>query len=78
MLWEKGGSIHPETVLTMFPLRLTWLRRSLYTDTVEAKFLSGVFSPLTSAEACEKRSRWIWTESCVSAGVKKPGNNVRH
>ena len=22
--------------------------------------LSGVFSPLTSAEACEKSSRWLW------------------
>ena len=36
-----------------------WLRvRSL----VEATFLSGVFSPLTSAEACEKSSRWLWKE----------------
>ena len=25
-------------------------------DTVKAKFLCGVFSPLTSAEACEKSS----------------------
>ena len=23
---------------------------------------SGVFSPLTSAEACEKSSRWLWKE----------------
>ena len=29
---------------------------------VEATFLSGVFSPLTSAEACEKSSRWLWKE----------------
>ena len=28
-----------------------WLRR-----------LSGMFSPLTSAEACEKRSLWVWKE----------------
>ena len=36
-----------------------WLRvRSL----VEATFLSGVFSPLTSAEACEKSSQWLWKE----------------
>ena len=33
---------------------------------VQAAFLSGVFSPLTSAEACEKSS--------VSTGVRKPGN----
>ena len=31
---------------------------------VEANFLSGVFLPLTSAEACEKSSRWLWKESC--------------
>ena len=29
---------------------------------VGANFLSGVFSPLTSAEACEKSSRWLWKE----------------
>ena len=27
---------------------------------VEANFLSGVFSPVTSAEASEKSSRWLW------------------
>ena len=41
---------------------------------VEAKFLSGVFSPLTSAEACEKSSGWLWNEICVRTGVRKPGN----
>ena len=29
---------------------------------VEANFLSGIFSPLTSAEACEKSSRCLWKE----------------
>ena len=42
---------------------------------IEATFLSGVFSPLTSAEACEKSSRWLWKESCVSTRVRKPGNS---
>ena len=32
------------------------------------------FNPLTSAEACEKSSRWLWKESYVSTGVRKPGN----
>ena len=41
---------------------------------VEATFLSGVFLPLTSAEACEKSSRWLWKKSSVSTGVRKPGN----
>ena len=34
------------------------------------KFLSGVFSPLTS-EACEKSDPWFWTGICVSTGVIK-------
>ena len=37
-------------------------------------FLSGVFSRLTSAEACGKSSWWLWKESCVNAGVRKPRN----
>ena len=36
--------------------------------------LSGAFSPLTSVEAGEKSSQWLWKESCVSTGVRKPGN----
>ena len=46
-----------------------WVR-----DPDEANFLSGVFSPLTSAEACEKRIWWLLKESCVSTGVRKSGN----
>ena len=46
-----------------------WVR-----NPVEANFLSGVFSPLTSAQAWEKSSWWLWKESCVSSGVWKPGN----
>ena len=43
-------------------------------DPVEANFLSSVFSLLTSAEACERGSRWLWKERCVITGVRKPGN----
>ena len=50
----------------------TWLL--LVRSPVEATFLSGVFSPRNSAEACEKSSRWLWKESCVSFGMGKPGN----
>ena len=32
---------------------------------IEADFPSGVLSPLTSAEACEKSSRWLWIEKLV-------------
>ena len=39
---------------------------------VKANFLPGVFSPLTFAEACKKSSRWLWKESCVSTGMRKP------
>ena len=39
---------------------MTWWLR--VRSPVEATFLYGVFSPLTSAEACEKSSRWLWKE----------------
>ena len=52
-------------------LLMTWW---LVRDPVEANFLSGIFSSLTSAEACEKSSQWLWKESCVSTGVRNPGN----
>ena len=39
---------------------MTWWLR--VRSPVEATFLSGVFSPLTSAEACGKSSRWLWKE----------------
>ena len=39
---------------------MTWWLR--VRSPVEATFLSGVFSPLTSAEACAKSSRWLWKE----------------
>ena len=39
---------------------MTWWLR--VRSPVEATFLSGVFSPLTSAEACEESSRWLWKE----------------
>ena len=41
---------------------------------VETTFVSGVFSPLTSAEACDKSSQWLWKESCFNTAVRKPGN----
>ena len=39
---------------------MTWWLR--VRSPVKTTFLSGVFSPLTSAEACEKSSRWLWKE----------------
>ena len=46
---------------------------------VEANFLSGVFSPLTSTEACEKSSWWLWKENCVSTSCEKARKiRVRH
>ena len=39
---------------------MTWWLR--VRSPVETNFLCGVFSPLTSAEACEKSSRWLWKE----------------
>ena len=62
--WLSGE--HDELMTWWF-----WVR-----DPVEADFLSGVFSPLTSVEASEKSSRWFWKESCVSTGVRKSGNTT--
>ena len=39
---------------------MTWWLR--VRSPVEVTFLYGVFSPLTSAEACGKSSRWLWKE----------------
>ena len=39
-------------------------------DPVEAKFLSGVFLPFTSAEAYEKSSWWLWKEICKNLDTK--------
>ena len=36
--------------------------------------MTGLFLPLTSPDACEKSNQWLWKESSVSAGVRKPGN----
>ena len=51
---------------------MTWWLRAR--SPVEANFLSSISSPLTSAEARERSSQWLWKESCVSTGVIKPGN----
>ena len=72
---EDSGYQHFHILLTMFfksrqcppgwlsgerdGLMIWWL---WVRSPVEATFLSGVFSPLTSAEACEKSSRWRWKE----------------
>ena len=45
-----------------------------HNQVVESKIISGVFPLLNSAEACEKTSRWLWKEICVSTGLRKPGN----
>ena len=57
---------------------MTWWLRVQYP--VEANVLFGLFSPLTSAEACEKSSRLLWKERCVSTSVRKLGSTwaTRH
>ena len=42
---------------------MTWWLR--VRSPVKATFLSGVFSPLTSPEACEKSSRWLWKKKLL-------------
>ena len=41
---------------------------------VEANFLSGEFSPFTLAEHVRKVVGSFGKKSCVSTGVRKPGN----
>ena len=53
--WAPPGGLSGERVGLM--TWWLWVRSA-----VEATFLSGVCSPLTSAEACEKCSRWLWEE----------------
>ena len=45
---------------------------------VEANFLSGVFSPLTSANACEKSTRWLWKGSWCEKARKHVCVTDRH
>ena len=49
---------------------MTWWLRVQSPST----FLSGILPPLTSTEACEKSSWWLWKGSCVSTDMRKPGN----
>ena len=51
------------------PTNLSWVLESktpwlvsVSDSSVQATFLSGAFSAPTSAEACEKSSRWLWKE----------------
>ena len=53
---------------------MTWWLR--VRSPVEANFLSGVFSPLTSAKACEKCSRWLWKEKLCYYWCKKARKHV--
>ena len=39
-------------------------------------FFSGVFSPLTSAEACEKSSRWLWKEKLCKYWCEKARKHI--
>ena len=42
-------------------------------------FFPAYFRLFISAEACEKSSRRLWKENCVSTSVRKPVNTyVRH
>ena len=53
---------------------LTWWLR--VRSPVEATFLSGIFSPLTSAEACEKSSRWLWKDKLCYYWCEKARKHI--
>ena len=50
-----------------------WLR---VPSPVEATFLSGVFSSLTSAEACEESSGWLWKEKLCKYWCEKARKHI--
>ena len=41
---------------------------SKHMHSASGNYTFGIFSLLTSAEACEKSSWWLWKEICVSTG----------
>ena len=43
---------------------------------VEATFLSGVISPLTTADACGKSSRWLWKEKLCKYWCEKARKHI--
>ena len=53
---------------------MTWWL--LVRSPVEATSLSGVFSPLTSAEACGKSSRWLWKEKLCKYWCEKARKHI--
>ena len=53
---------------------MTWWLR--VRSPVEATFLSGVFSPLTSAEASGKSSRWLWKEKLCLYWCEKARKHI--
>ena len=53
---------------------MTWWLRVRFP--VEATFLSGLISPLTSAKACEKSSRWLWKEKLCKYWCEKARKHI--
>ena len=59
---------------------ISW--QSVTTNIVFPGFLTpvltqlGVFSPLTSAEACGKSSRWLWKEKLCKHWCEKPRKHI--
>ena len=60
-------------------IRNTHLRNFFQTDTAIPASIHGTHNNCISVQTVrnclrEKSSRWLWNESCVSTGLKKPGN----
>ena len=64
--------IHTE--ILVFMMRNAYIIWSFFVNIkLKIKFPEWTLS-FTSVNACEKSSQWLWKESCVSTGVRKPGN----
>ena len=53
-----------------------WCECRTHDMVVEATFLSGVFLPLTSAEACEKSSQWLRKENLCQYWYEKARKHI--
>ena len=62
--------------LELFALELGKIAEFDFVYTLASTNINGVFSPLTSAEACEKSSRWLWKEKWCKYWCEKARKHI--
>ena len=69
-----GYLFYPGPALTILLDRFSKIQRNIVFDWLYHL----VWPMIPSAEVCEKSSRWLWKEICVSIGVRSQETHVRH